>query len=39
MAELDGKVAVVVGASAEGGTGWAIAERLAAAGDPLAATR
>jgi len=29
---LDGKVAVVLGASAEGGTGWAIAEALAAAG-------
>lgn len=29
---LDGKVAVVLGASAEGGTGWAIAEGLADAG-------
>lgn len=29
---LQGKVAVVLGASAEGGTGWAIAETLAAAG-------
>jgi NAD(P)-dependent dehydrogenase (short-subunit alcohol dehydrogenase family) len=30
--QLRGKVAVVLGASAEGGTGWAIAEGLAAAG-------
>ena len=30
--ELTGKVAVVLGASAEGGTGWAIAETLAQAG-------
>jgi NAD(P)-dependent dehydrogenase (short-subunit alcohol dehydrogenase family) len=29
---MAGKVAVVLGASAEGGTGWAIAEALAAAG-------
>lgn len=29
---LEGKVAVVLGASAEGGTGWAIAETLAGAG-------
>jgi NAD(P)-dependent dehydrogenase (short-subunit alcohol dehydrogenase family) len=29
---LNGKVAVVLGASAEAGTGWAIAEELAAAG-------
>lgn len=29
---LEGKVAVVLGASAEGGTGWAIAEALAEAG-------
>jgi NAD(P)-dependent dehydrogenase (short-subunit alcohol dehydrogenase family) len=29
---LNGKVAVVLGASAEGGTGWAIAEALAEAG-------
>lgn len=32
MRDLRGKVAVVLGASAEGGTGWAIAEGLAAAG-------
>lgn len=32
MSALQGKVAVVLGASAEGGTGWAIAERLAADG-------
>lgn len=32
MADFDGKVAVVLGASAEGGTGWAIAEALAAHG-------
>jgi len=32
MRDLHGKVAVVLGASAEGGTGWAIAEALAAAG-------
>lgn len=30
--QLDGKIAVVLGASAEGGTGWAIAETLAAVG-------
>src|SRR5271168_5061455 len=30
--DLAGKVAVVLGASAEGGTGWAIAEALAAQG-------
>ena len=30
--DLSGKVAVVLGASAEGGTGWAIAEALAAQG-------
>lgn len=30
--DLTGKVAVVLGASAEGGTGWAIAESLAAQG-------
>lgn len=29
---LDGKVAVIMGASAEGGTGWAIAQRFAAEG-------
>src|SRR5439155_9443858 len=29
---LDGKVAVVLGASAEAGTGWAIAERFAGEG-------
>lgn len=32
MSNLKGKVAVVLGASAEGGTGWGIAEGLAAAG-------
>ena len=32
MTDLSGKVAVVLGASAEGGTGWGIAEALAAAG-------
>lgn len=32
MADLSGKVAVVLGASAEGGTGWTIAETLADAG-------
>ena len=32
MNNLQGKVAVVLGASAEGGTGWAIAEALAAEG-------
>ncbi len=32
MGPLDGKVAVVLGASAAGGTGWAVAEHLAAAG-------
>jgi NAD(P)-dependent dehydrogenase (short-subunit alcohol dehydrogenase family) len=32
MTDLSGKVAVVLGASAEGGTGWGIAEGLAAAG-------
>lgn len=32
MTDLRGKVAVVLGASAEAGTGWAIAETLAAAG-------
>jgi NAD(P)-dependent dehydrogenase (short-subunit alcohol dehydrogenase family) len=32
MTDLTGKVAVVLGASASGGTGWAIAEGLAAAG-------
>jgi 3-oxoacyl-[acyl-carrier protein] reductase len=32
MADLKGKVAVVLGASAEGGTGWGIAEGLAASG-------
>ncbi len=32
MQSLEGKVAVVLGASAEGGTGWAIAEALAGAG-------
>lgn len=32
MSDLGGKVAVVLGASAEGGTGWGIAEGLAAAG-------
>jgi NAD(P)-dependent dehydrogenase (short-subunit alcohol dehydrogenase family) len=32
MGDFTGKVAVVLGASAEGGTGWAIAEALAAQG-------
>lgn len=32
MRDLNGKVAVVLGASAPGGTGWAIAEALAGAG-------
>ncbi|WP_340316255.1 SDR family NAD(P)-dependent oxidoreductase [Rhizorhabdus argentea] len=32
MTDLTGKVAVVLGASAEGGTGWGIAEGLAARG-------
>ncbi len=32
MRNFEGKVAVVLGASAEGGTGWAIAEALAKAG-------
>jgi NAD(P)-dependent dehydrogenase (short-subunit alcohol dehydrogenase family) len=32
MRDLSGKTAVVLGASAEGGTGWAIAEALAQAG-------
>ncbi|MCY4425964.1 MAG: SDR family oxidoreductase [Halieaceae bacterium] len=32
MSELEGKVAVVLGASAEAGSGWGIAEALAAAG-------
>jgi NAD(P)-dependent dehydrogenase (short-subunit alcohol dehydrogenase family) len=32
MTNLTGKVAVVLGASAEGGTGWGVAEGLAAAG-------
>lgn len=32
MRDLTGKIAVVLGASAEGGTGWVIAEDLAAAG-------
>lgn len=32
MNDLTGKVATVLGASAQGGTGWAIAEALAAAG-------
>ncbi|GGC19057.1 short-chain dehydrogenase [Novosphingobium marinum] len=32
MRDLSGKTAVVLGASAEGGTGWGIAEALAAAG-------
>lgn len=32
MRDLTGKTAVVLGASAEGGTGWGIAEGLAAAG-------
>ncbi|WP_157219374.1 SDR family NAD(P)-dependent oxidoreductase [Flavisphingomonas formosensis] len=32
MARLEGKVAVVLGASAAGGTGWTIAETLAAEG-------
>jgi len=30
--DLEGKVAIVLGASAEGGTGWAVAEHLSAAG-------
>lgn len=32
MSEIEGKIAVVLGASAAGGTGWAVAEHLAAAG-------
>jgi NAD(P)-dependent dehydrogenase (short-subunit alcohol dehydrogenase family) len=32
MTDLSGKVAIVLGASAKGGTGWAVAERYAAAG-------
>lgn len=32
MTDLSGKVAVVLGASAEGGTGWAVAEALARQG-------
>lgn len=32
MSDLNGRVAVVLGASAEGGTGWGIAEGLAARG-------
>jgi NAD(P)-dependent dehydrogenase (short-subunit alcohol dehydrogenase family) len=32
MTDLRGKTAVVLGASAEGGTGWAVAEAFAAAG-------
>jgi len=32
MTNLEGKVAIVAGASAEGGTGWAIAEALAHSG-------
>ncbi len=32
MRELENKVAIVLGASAEGGTGWAVAEHLGAAG-------
>jgi NAD(P)-dependent dehydrogenase (short-subunit alcohol dehydrogenase family) len=32
MRDLKGKVAVVLGASAEGGTGWAVAQALAAQG-------
>ena len=32
MASLEGKVAVVLGASVTGGTGWAVAEHLAAEG-------
>lgn len=32
MTDLEGKIAVVLGASAEGGTGWAVAEQLSAAG-------
>ncbi|MDB5702300.1 MAG: NAD(P)-dependent oxidoreductase [Sphingomonadales bacterium] len=35
MNDLTGKVAVVLGASAEGGTGWGIAEGLAARGAKL----
>ena len=35
MTDLSGKTAVVLGASAEAGTGWAIAEALAAAGAKL----
>lgn len=35
MNKLDGKVAVVLGCSASGGTGWAIAEALAGAGAKL----
>jgi NAD(P)-dependent dehydrogenase (short-subunit alcohol dehydrogenase family) len=35
MRKFDGKVAVVLGASAEGGTGWAIAEALAGEGAAL----
>ncbi|GGC18839.1 short-chain dehydrogenase [Novosphingobium marinum] len=37
MAELMGKVAVVVGCSAPGGTGWAIAQRLAKEGATVVA--
>jgi NAD(P)-dependent dehydrogenase (short-subunit alcohol dehydrogenase family) len=32
MSDLTGKIAVVLGASAEGGTGWAIAEAFTKAG-------
>lgn len=35
MGVLDGKVAIVLGASAPGGSGWAIAERFAAEGAKL----
>jgi NAD(P)-dependent dehydrogenase (short-subunit alcohol dehydrogenase family) len=36
MGELEGKVAIVLGASAEGGTGWAVAEELARRGAKVA---
>lgn len=35
MGQLDGKVAIVLGASAPGGSGWAIAQRFAAEGARL----
>lgn len=36
MSELNGKAAIVLGASAEGGTGWAVAEELARRGAKVA---